>query len=103
MDDRGVPWPRSRGHVLRTQLNMATQVWPCHPKLPPQHPNQPPSGIHTMTHDPARSNPVSSDPAAAIPSRRSFLAGTFAAAAAAATGMVAEVGKQLLARDFGPN
>ena len=42
-----------------------------------------------MTHD--------RDPSAPVPSRRSFLAGTFAAAAAAATG------KLLEARDYGPN
>lgn len=37
------------------------------------------------------------------PSRRSFLAGTFAAAAAAATGTVLSHGRALSARDFGPN
>jgi len=48
-----------------------------------------------MTHDP---DPSESAPA---PSRRSFLAGTFAAAAAAATGLFPQ-GRRLEARDFSP-
>jgi len=51
-----------------------------------------------MTHDPAPSTVALSNTA---PSRRSFLAGTFAAAAAAATGLVPRAAR-LEARDYGP-
>jgi gluconolactonase len=56
-----------------------------------------------MTHDAARSNAAPSTDAVstADPSRRSFLAGTFAAAAAAATGLFPQAGR-VAARDYGP-